>query len=345
MIVEELHQPHDWDEWLAEHPFGDILQTWEWGEIKKGELWQALRIRVQQGGQVFGQAQILTRKLPLNMTLYYMPRGPVLDYADPRAAEVLRLMLDWTKDHAVQHRGLMIKIGPAVNDDQDSIKLWLEQLGLRQSFRSVQMRHTRMVDLRPSEADIMATFDKDTRNLVRRAAKEGVVVDKFNDVHETKGLRAFHNMYAITAERGKFPPRPWSQFVRLWELMAPQGMATAYVASFEEQPLAGAVVLRLGKRAYWLWGGSRREMEKKYANYALQWTIMADMKSSGVEEYDMWGIPPTDDPNHPWAGPALFKKGFGGRRVDYIGDYDLPLSPTYPVFTTAEKVRQKVFGQ
>jgi lipid II:glycine glycyltransferase (peptidoglycan interpeptide bridge formation enzyme) len=102
--------------------------------------------------------------------------------------------------------------------------------------------------------------------------------------------------------------------------------------------------LGLGDKSYQLWAGSRRDEPKKFATYALQWAAMQDLKADGIKSYDMWGRAPSEDSKHPWAGLSLFKKGFGGQEVEYIGDYDLPLSPTYPLYTTADKLRNKVLG-
>jgi peptidoglycan pentaglycine glycine transferase (the first glycine) len=346
MTIIEVSNSDGWNAYIAASLYGDVLQSWEWGEVKLGELWGAHRIRVSDDSGVLGQAQVLTRKMPMGMVLYYVPRGPVLDYAADTSAEVLQMIINWIREHALKHRGLMIKIGPAVVEAfiPQSVEQ-LKELGFKPSFRSVQMRHTRIVDLQPNEVDILNAFDKDTRNLVRRAAKEGVTVEAFTGADDVKAVRTFHNMYMTTSERAQFAPRPWDQFQRMWKIMAPIGMAKVYLARSDDQVMAGNVVLMLGQRANQLWAASRRDTHKKFATYALQWAAMQDLKAQGMTHYDMWGIAASNDPTHPWAGLSLFKKGFSGKRVDYIGDYDLPISSTYPLFTMADKMRQRMFGQ
>src|SRR5690606_14909901 len=143
-----------------------------------------------------------------------------------KADVIVKALLDFVADRAKHENGLMVKIGPSVRVDQvPDLLNKLQAIGLKLCNNTIQMKYSRIIDLRPSEADILQSFDKDTRNLVRRAAKEQVVVDHFGSVKEVKELRAFHNMYLSTAERGSFSSRPWSQMVKLWELMAPQGMA------------------------------------------------------------------------------------------------------------------------
>ena len=346
MKAELVTNSQNWNDFIAASPFGDILQTWEWGQVKANDLWQPYYIRVTQEGKTLGQALVLRRAIPLGFNVFYMPRGPVLDYTSPQSEEILRAILDQATELAKKHKGLMVKIGPSVSLEQaPQAHSMLSQLGLVPSSHSIQMRYTRIVDLQPPIADILKSFDKDTRNLVRRAAKEGVVVDHYNSVKDVKPLRAFHNMYAATATRGSFPARSWSHIQKVWELLAPQGMAHIYTSSHNNDPLASSIVLPIGDTAYQLWSGSRRDVGKKFPTYALQWAIMTDMKEQGYKYYDMWGIAPTDDPQHPWAGPTLFKKGFKGKRVEYVGDYDLPVSPFYRLYILVDALRQKILAR
>ena len=178
MKIEWITENTGWNEFIAASDFGDILQTWEWGEINRDEVWTPHRLRVTEGREVLGQALVLRRQLPLGFTLFYLPRGPVLDYISPQAEEILKRILAEIKELAASERGLMIKMGPRLNvEGVPGAKEMFARLGLAQSDRTVQMKYTRVIDLRPSEADILGSFVKDTRNLVRRATKEGVVVD------------------------------------------------------------------------------------------------------------------------------------------------------------------------
>ena len=65
----------------------------------------------------------------------------------------------------------------------------------------------------------------------------------------------------------------------------------------------------------------------------------------GLKYYDFWGIAPTDDPNHRFAGVTIFKKGFGGERIDWVHAHDLPVSPLYKltyVFETGRRIRRNL---
>jgi lipid II:glycine glycyltransferase (peptidoglycan interpeptide bridge formation enzyme) len=74
--------------------------------------------------------------------------------------------------------------------------------------------------------------------------------------------------------------------------------------------------------------------------YALQWAAMRAAKAAGCTRYDLFGIPPTDDPAHPMSGLYRFKTGFGGEIAHRAGSWDYPLLGIgYSLFRAAEGAR------
>ncbi len=105
------------------------------------------------------------------------------------------------------------------------------------------------------------------------------------------------------------------------------------------QPAAAAIVAYYGGTATYLHGASMAELRQHMAPYLLHWEIMRDAKARGFCTYDFWGVAPTDDPGHPWAGITRFKTGFGGWRVNYLGAWELPLRPVwYSLYRTARGI-------
>jgi len=80
------------------------------------------------------------------------------------------------------------------------------------------------------------------------------------------------------------------------------------------------------------------------ASYVVQWRSILEARKRGINLYNFYGIAPDDKPNHPWRGITLFKKGFGGREINYIHAHDLPVSPMYLVPRTIEAIRTKMRG-
>ena len=58
-----------------------------------------------------------------------------------------------------------------------------------------------------------------------------------------------------------------------------------------------------GKRATYLFGASSNEHRESMSTYALQFKAMMLAKDAGCNVYDMFGIAPTHEKNHPMSGP------------------------------------------
>jgi lipid II:glycine glycyltransferase (peptidoglycan interpeptide bridge formation enzyme) len=79
------------------------------------------------------------------------------------------------------------------------------------------------------------------------------------------------------------------------------------------------------------------------ATYALQWRAMQEAKAFGCTQYDLFGIPPNENPDHPMSGLYRFKTGFGGRIVHRSGSWDYPCKPVLcALFSGAEQLRKKL---
>jgi lipid II:glycine glycyltransferase (peptidoglycan interpeptide bridge formation enzyme) len=91
--------------------------------------------------------------------------------------------------------------------------------------------------------------------------------------------------------------------------------------------VAGAYITFAGNRALYKDGGSRRDTGNLQAPYLLQWEIIRWLKSNGIKEYDLHGVPPFGEPNSDSSLDSLvqFKTGFNPDATQYIGTYDLPI--------------------
>lgn len=76
--------------------------------------------------------------------------------------------------------------------------------------------------------------------------------------------------------------------------------------------------------------------------YLLQWEAMRWAKEQGCREYDLWGVPDTDeetletgfsDRSDGLWGVYRFKRGFGGTLMRSAGAWDHPYIPLiYPFY-------------
>ncbi|HEV2952674.1 MAG TPA: peptidoglycan bridge formation glycyltransferase FemA/FemB family protein, partial [Candidatus Dormibacteraeota bacterium] len=114
-----------------------------------------------------------------------------------------------------------------------------------------------------------------------------------------------------------------------------------YVARVAGKPCAAAVVARFGGRAYYLYAGSTGEHRDANPAYAALWAGIKAAAQAGCRDFDLWGVAPSDQPNHPWAGLSVFKRGFGADEVEYVGCWEIIFDPSGArVLSTLEATRR-----
>ena len=89
--------------------------------------------------------------------------------------------------------------------------------------------------------------------------------------------------------------------------------------------ISGAIVSKLGNKAWYMYGASDNIHRDLMPNYLLQWHMIKWAKKSGCKIYDFRGISGDLDENNPLYGLYRFKKGFNGDFTEFIGEFDMVL--------------------
>jgi lipid II:glycine glycyltransferase (peptidoglycan interpeptide bridge formation enzyme) len=309
-----------WDSFVAASPYGHILQSWEWGEVKAQGGWQPVRLALRDGTGIRAVAQVLLRPLPYGLgRLAYVPKGPVLDWGD---AGLVRHIVEALGELAAQHRVISLKIEPEVRESPAAREALLA-LNLVPA-PPVQMRSTIWVDLTPSEDEILARQKQKTRYNTRLAARKGVSVAPAR----AEELESWYAMYRVTAQRDGFSIHGLDYYRLVLDTLRPRGMAKLLLAWHEGDLLAGIVVFCFGHTAQYMYGASGNEKRNLMAPYLLQWEGMRWAKSQGASTYDLWGIPDNlEDETEDLWGVYRHKRGYGGEVVRYVGAFDLVRAP------------------
>ena len=91
--------------------------------------------------------------------------------------------------------------------------------------------------------------------------------------------------------------------------------------------LAGSMFIACEKELLNLYGGGFDEFMKYDAMYGVQWHAIKTAKEKGFELYNFYGIEGNfKKENNPMYGVYEFKKGFNGKVVELIGEFDLPIN-------------------
>lgn len=320
-----------WQAFLGAAGSGDFLHDWAWAEVAAFDGQPQRRYLIEDGGAITGIAAAQQRALPGSRSFWYVPHGPVLDSADPRAGDRLRALAIGLREAGRAAGAVAVKLEPRLAAGDPGVHHLARTRGVRGTGETLQVAQTRIVELADDEA-LLAGFDKDTRYAVRRAEREGVAVTTVTDAADTDAIEALHGLVAETQARAGFPMPSLERYRLAWRVLAATDRAAILEARREGELLASGMVVLEGLRSYYLFSGSRREERgepKRYASYALQWAMLRLARDRGCREHDLWGVaPPGAGPDHPWHGVGLFKKGFGGREVVWAGSWDLVVDPT-----------------
>lgn len=320
----EVTEAGAWDDALSRLPRAHVLQSWRWGEFKARWGWSAERwLLSAEDDEPRAAVQVLRRALNrLPACVLYAPKGPVS--ADPEAHG---LALAHVEALARARRAVWAKVdGDPVALGALSLDAQRRALSARGWSRSpsqVQFRNTGLTDLRCSDDALLAAMKPKTRYNVRLAEKRGVSVRVVSPISPTDA-QVLCEMYAETGQRDGFLTRAAPYYLDAWQAMDAVGL----IAERAGQPLAGLVLFRFGRRAWYFYGMSRNEGREHMASYALQWSAMRWARDAGCAEYDWWGAPEReDDEADGMAGVWRFKHGFGAQFAEGIGAWDYAPSP------------------
>jgi len=351
-------------ELVAHRPGVSFLQTPGWAAAKPG--WSARSLAFVDDDTVVGTALVLLRAIPrTTRALAYLPEGPDLDWESlslaGRLGEHLRPLVDTLRaagaftvrigPQPVAHTWSAATVKRALADraadpaapgrlglvppDTESaaaaaVAADLTELGWRPppdvaGFGAGQPRHTFRVPLAGrSESDLLAGFNQLWRRSVKAADRAGVRVDRGGRAD----LPAFHALYAETAARDGFTPRPAGYFDRMWSGLASDDAdrIRLYLARSGADLAAATLYVRVGEHAWYSYGASSTRLRDTRASQAAQWRMLRDALADGAAVYDLRGITDTLDPADPYVGLLRFKVGTGGEAVATLGEWDLPLN-------------------
>lgn len=345
---------------LLGHAPSHFLQSDFWASFKEAQGWKAIRVygtynprqylEGWNGAEELGfSCSILARSfsLPLvgEFSLAYVPMGVELGNSPEILADAMvygRFLSDFSDNLKVflDKRTICIRFDVPVD---------LLSLEERQTYRqtiscklapdNIQPPDTVLVDLTPQPEEILARMKSKWRYNIRLAEKKGVEVRRCG----AEAIDAFYSLYETTSRRDGIAIHRkgyYQDLLRRSQASCPtDARVDLYVASYQDEPLAAIITLFAEGEAVYLYGASSNNHRNLMPAYLLQWHAMQDAKAAGCQVYDMYGIPPTDDPGHPMHGLYRFKTGFGGQNVHRPGSVDIPLSPLYRFYVLGERLR------
>ncbi|HET0785936.1 TPA: aminoacyltransferase [Streptococcus pneumoniae] len=177
----------EYDGFVKEHPMVNLLQSSAWEKVKSD--WNHERLGIYEGENLLAVASILIKSLPLGYKMFYIPRGPILDYRD---TELLSFVIQSIKSYARSKRAIFVTFDPSICLSQSLINQEktefpenlaiidsLQQMGVRWSGKTEEMGDT--IQPRIQAKIYKENFEEDklsksTKQAIRTARNKGVEI-------------------------------------------------------------------------------------------------------------------------------------------------------------------------
>lgn len=351
MTIIEATDKSAWNQFVIKNASpSPFQQSWEWGEFQTACGNKVYRLEIP--GKL--AAQIIVKKLPLGKTYLEIPRGPVAASSllpSPISGEGQESWDEFVKklrEIAKKEKAVLARFSPpypAIEFKNSDIQR--PEILTRQ----IEPQQTILVDLSKNSDEIMTKMHEKSRYNIRLATRKGVTVRDATE--DAKAFERFLELLKETSERDKITLWPESRFKKFAEFFLKNSQedesprAILLVGELEGKILAGAQVMLFGDAGTYLYAGSTRADSTANAPSLVLWEAIKAAQNAGKHWYDMWGVAPSDEPEHSWAGITRFKSryiktGETGKELKYAGTFDYIFDKKiYALFKLGKKILGK----
>lgn len=365
MQVVKIEDQNLWDNFILSQE-GDFLQSWKWSELQESLGRKTFLLAVidnvalgkskqTEDGFLLGASLVIKYPLAFGKSYLYCPHGPIVKH-EIRITNyelIFQKLIKKIKELVKEEGAIFFRIDPGMKlqKNRENAKILLDSLPKR-GFKKIkdigsavgQPLLTWQLDISKSEEEILNQMKQKTRYNIRLAQRKEVKIRISDDIK--KDFEIFWRLMQETAERDKFYLHPKEHYEKLLEIFnqpsvvpipRDQWSAILFIAEHQQDPLAAIIVLFFGKQATYLHGGTSSQKRDLMASYLIQGEAIKEARRRGCVKYDFGGI--VGEPNvkyqmteiraHPWSGITRFKQGFGGKKIEYAGTYDLIFQPIW----------------
>ena len=320
----------------------ELCQTGFWGAYKShfGQTPRGFEIGTSTGS---ARVLVLERPAGMGLTLGYVPYGPQMDLPQ-RPAATLEDIARALRPH-LSRRCAFIRFDVSWGTHLGPSLLWdLNRTSLRRPEVEIQPQSTVILDLVGSEGEILGRMHRKTRYNVGLSSRRGVEISE----GAASDVQAWYEVKLENDSRDGIVTHSLAYYRGLFETRAAYGSGGPDVrlllARVHDEVVGGIIVSLVPPDARYLHGASATRHRSTMFTYALQWSALKLARGAGCASYDLYGIPPSNDPTHPMHGLYRFKTGFGGRLLFRHGCYDAVFRPAaYAVMQRAERARYAYF--
>jgi len=316
---------------VVSHP----LQSYEWGEFRKKEGLQVVRIGIYEEDKLVDGFTLTIHPIPkTGWNIGYLPKGSL----------PTKNLITTLHEIGKKYRCVFIQLEPNERYKEEYEKQ-LYALGLQKAAHPLFTKYTFILDLEKSEEELMENLHPKTRYNIRVAQKHNVTVSERN-TDET--FRTYLAITDETTKRQKFFAHTSDYHTLQWQVLphvakSPFNELSSHllVGTYNMKTLVTWILFVFKDSIYYPYGASSSEHRETMASTLMMWEAIKFGKKLGLKKFDMWGALGTEPDEHDsWYGFHRFKQGFRPEHVEFVGSYDLILNkPLYLLYKISNKLR------
>ena len=333
-------KPEQFQKFAKHYPDKSFFQTQEIATLREKNGWTVYYFGVEENHKLIAASLVTAKPAFLGKSVFYAPGGPLLNYEDTK---LVKFFFEKLKAYAKSHNGYVLHIEPyyaLIERDRDGniIEGGFNHQKAISNLISVGFKEVRpdnpkymfILEIEgKTEQEIFSSFKQNTRNLVSRTAKKGIIVREL----DKEELPKFKKITESTSERRHFTDKTLDYYENMYDLFAKKDQVKYVVAEIDGKIISAGMFMLYGDEVIYLFSGSDEAYMKEYnAQYAIQWYMIRYAIEHKFKRYNFYGIQGLPDPSQPGYGIYKFKKGFGakyGSVVELIGAYEASVNPFF----------------
>ncbi|MBT3538649.1 peptidoglycan bridge formation glycyltransferase FemA/FemB family protein [Candidatus Parcubacteria bacterium] len=332
--VKQITDKNKWETFVKKQEYTLMNQSWKYGEFYKNLQENFWVFGVYEEDILIAGALVLSTHARRGDYLY-LPYGPIIT---KDKENILKILTKNIAEFAKKEKYSFIRVSPFADATDEHKKLY-KKMGYRKAPIHALAENTWLLDLTPSEDELLSAMNKNHRNLIRRCDREGIRIEKKTEI---KDLDKLNELLDHTAKKHNFHRFPKKYIEEEFKPFKHDGEVCVYNAYLPDGTLdASAVIYFYGNMAAYRHSASLNLNRKLPSSYLIQWNVIQDAKKRGIKYYNFWGIAPDNaDKKHPFFGITHFKKGFGGFNKDVLHAQDYIVSWKYWINWSIETLRR-----
>ena len=316
--IDVHHKRKDWNHYLEEFQGENIFQSYEWGELKKGEDWKVLRILITRQLKTkpipILLAQVLVKKV-FGIKIAWCPGGPILQTS---TVEVLETALKKFTEKIFSENIFNLRCNPYIENTSDNKKIFTEFSKPEYTLTSPK---TIIVNVR-SEKDFLESIKKKHRYYVKQAQKHNLEWKIYYGPEASQNFLLVYEQMVANKQLNfdLIDIQSFSKLLGNTKGGVPRVFCLAGIKS--NKPIVACIISLLSEKAFYHYAASSKQARETFASYEMIYELMKELSKMGIKKMDFGGI--SDDNSS--AGVDFFKSGFNGKTFEKIGEFDISKS-------------------